>query len=64
MTATVTRRWRAEAQVIGVPAADEPVPAWRVLRRGSVESRSEALHAAATLPLLGRELVNLFRSRR
>ena len=33
----------------------EPVRAWRVLREGAVDSRFEALHAAALTPLVGRE---------
>jgi class 3 adenylate cyclase/predicted ATPase len=32
-----------------------PVPAWRVLREGTAESRFEALHAAALTPLVGRQ---------
>jgi predicted ATPase/class 3 adenylate cyclase len=33
---------------------DAPVQAWQVLREGSVESRFEAVHAAALTPLVGR----------
>jgi class 3 adenylate cyclase/tetratricopeptide (TPR) repeat protein len=36
----------------GIP---EPVPAWAVLRIGSVEGRFEALHAAGLTALVGRE---------
>ena len=32
-----------------------PVPAWQVLGRSALGSRSEALHAAAVTPLVGRE---------
>jgi DNA-binding response OmpR family regulator/class 3 adenylate cyclase len=32
-----------------------PVPAWQVLCRSALGSRSEALHAAAATPLIGRE---------
>jgi class 3 adenylate cyclase len=33
---------------------DSPVPAWQVLREGSLESRFEAFHPAALAPLVGR----------
>ena len=33
----------------------DPVPVWQVLRPSGVESRFEALHAAALTPLVGRE---------
>jgi class 3 adenylate cyclase len=45
----------------GLPAA---VPAWRVLGEGMLESRFEALHGGALLPLIGREARRSLLSRR
>jgi class 3 adenylate cyclase len=41
--------------LIDVKGLAEPVPAWQVLREGTVENRFEALRSAALSPLVGRD---------
>jgi class 3 adenylate cyclase/tetratricopeptide (TPR) repeat protein len=40
---------------VEVPGFPQPIRAWRVVRRSTIESRFEALHADARTPLVGRE---------